>query len=325
MTALADAWLVAAMFWLNLALGGLAVALMHPVTGGRWGAWARPPAALLMRALPPLAVAMLPLLLVYGRLLPERGADLGDTQRLYFAAPWFAARLAVYFAVWIGLAVALRRERGAHRSGWAAAGAVLYTLTASLFCVDWLASSRPDATGTIVGFVLIGGQLAGAFAFALLVTALRKQTPDAATDRRQDLANLLLAAVIFYGYTLVMQLLIVWSADLPSEIEWYLARGNPVGMTALAGLVACHVAAIVLLASRRLKRERRALLTVGALVLAGHLFDTYWWLGPLLHWSVARVLDLAFIAVLGVVLWVAAAPRSASRAAARGTAAEARS
>ncbi len=313
---LLDAYLVAAMFWLNLALGGLGITLMHALSGGRWGAWARPPAELLMRAFLPLAVAMLPLVLVYGRLLPDRGTALGDTQRLYFAAPWFVGRLAIYFAVWIGLAALLRRQRGARRGAWAAAGAVLYTLTASLFCVDWLASSRPDATGTIVGFVLIGGQLAGAFAFALVVAALRKQAPRAAIDRRQDLANLLLAAVIFYAYTLLMQLLIIWSADLPREIEWYLARGNGMSVAALAGLLACHVLAIALLVSRRLKRQRRVLLVVGGLVLAGRLFDTYWWLGPLLGASAARALDLAMIALLGFAVWAAATPRGALRSAA---------
>jgi hypothetical protein len=302
---LLDSYLVAAVFWLNLALGGLGVALMHSLTGGRWGAWSRPASGLLMRALVPLALAMLPLAVVYGRQLPDDGALLGAAQRAWFAPAWFDVRLALYFAVWIGLAIALRRP-SAQRARVGALGAVLYTLTASLFCIDWLASSRPDATGTIVGFVLVGGQLTGAFAFALVIAALRERAPSRAADRRQDLANLLLAAVVFYGYTLVMQLLIIWSPNLPREIEWYLARGDSVGVAAMIGLVACHTLAIVLLCSRRVKRQREALLAVGGLVLAGHLFDTYWWLAPLLRASPARLLDIALIALLGLAFWAAA-------------------
>ncbi len=305
----ADAYLVAAMFWLNFALGGLALAVMHALTGGRWGAWARPAAGLLMRSLAPLALAMLPLALGYQRLLPGRGTELARSQRAWFAAPWFEARLALYFAIWIALALALRRVGAARRARVAALAAVLYTLTASSFCVDWLASSTPGAMGTIVGFVLVGSQLTAGFAFALVLAALRERAaPGPAADRRQDLANLLLAAVVFYGYVLVMQLLIVWSPNLPREIEWYLARGNGVGVAALAGLVACHGVAIVLLCSRRLKRDRAAMLCVGGLVLLGHLFDTYWWLAPLLRASAARLLDLALIALLGLALSVVLRP-----------------
>jgi hypothetical protein len=296
-----DAYLVAAVFWLNLALGGLALALTHALTGGRWGAWARPAGALLARALVPLAVVLLPLLLVYTRLLPGGGEALEPQQRTYLAAPWFSARYALYFVVWIGLAVALARKRR-RAGGVAAAGAVLYVLTATLFCVDWLASSRPSATGTIVGLVLIGGHLTGACAVAVVLASLRTGA-TAATARRQDLANLLFAAIMFYGYTLVMQLLIIWSANLPPENEWYLARGGAVGFTALLGLVICHGLALALLLSRRVKRARGALLAIGGLVIVGHLFDTYWWLGPLLDASPARALDLAMIALLGFVCW----------------------
>jgi hypothetical protein len=258
--------------------------------------------------LPPLAVAILPHALVFRAVLPL-GADLPEPQRGYFAPPWFAARLVVYFVVWIGAAALLRAPAGVRRPP-AAAAIMLYVLTSTLFGVDWLASSRPSSIDTIVGFVLIAGQLAAALAFVVVLAAPRS-TQTVATARLQDLGNLLLAAAMFYAYVLVMQLLIIWSANLPDEIEWYLARGGGVGVWAAAGVAACNALAIAVLSSRRVKRERRALVYAATLVLVGHLCDTYWWLAPLLGASASRLLDLPMIAAVGAGCWAAAGWRRA--------------
>jgi hypothetical protein len=236
-------------------------------------------------------------------------------QAHYFAGPWLLTRLALYFAIWIVLGAWLARVRGARRTPVAAAAAVLYVLTATLFAVDWLASSRPASIDTIVGFVLVGGQLTSALAFAILVLALRSPAVprSAAADRRQDLGNLLLSAAVFYAYVLVMQLLIIWSADLPREADWYVARGGALGVSAAIGLTLTHSVAIGLLCSRRVKRSRAALLATAALVLVGHWFATYWWLAPLLDASPLRLLDFVTIAALGGICALVAAPRGPAR------------
>jgi hypothetical protein len=314
--ALLDSYLVGVIFWLNLALGGLGAAAIHGLTGGRWGAAARPGFGWLVRSFVVLLVAMLPLALAYRSVLPVTVAtSLPPAQARYFAAPWLLARLALYFAIWIGLGAWLARVRGERRTAVAAGAAVLYVLTATLFAVDWLASSRPASIDTIIGFVLVGGQLTAALAFAILLLALRSTAVPrgVAADRRQDLGNLLLSAAVFYAYALVMQLLIIWSADLPREADWYIARGSTLGVTAAMGLALTHSAAIGLLCSRRVKRSRSALAATAVLVLAGHLFATYWWLAPLLDASPLRVLDVVTIAVLGYVCAFVSSPRRPAR------------
>jgi hypothetical protein len=309
--ALLGSYLVGVIFWLNLALGGLGAAAIHGLTGGRWGAAARPGFSWLMRSFRVLAVAMLPLALAYREVVPAAASNLPAAQALYFAGPWLLARLALYFAIWIVLATSLARARAERRAAVAAGTAVLYVLTATLFAVDWLASSRPASIDTIVGFVLVAGELTAALAFAILILALRSPAVPrgAAADRRQDLGNLLLSAAAFYAYVLVMQLLIIWSANLPREIDWYVARGGALGVTAAVGLTLTHSVAIALLCSRRVKRSRRALAATAVLVLAGHLFATYWWLAPLLDASPLRVLDVVTIAALGYVCALVSPPR----------------
>ncbi len=316
MKALLESYLVGAIFWLNLALGGLGVAAIHGLSGGRWGAAALPGVGWLMRSLRVLLVAMLPLAVAYRHVVPAATAlKLSPPQAFWFAAPWLLGRLALYFAIWIVLGAWLARARGVRRTASAAVTVILYVLTATLFAVDWLASSRPNSIDTIVGFVLVAGQLTGAVAFAILILALRSaRVPrSAVADRRQDLGNLLLSAVAFYGYVLVMQLLIIWSANLPREIDWYIARGGPVGATAAVGIAATHGVAIGLLCSRRVKRSREALVATAVLVLAGHLFDTYWWLAPLLAATPLRVIDVVTIAALGYVCAVVSPPRRMAR------------
>src|SRR5437762_7417889 len=65
-----QAYLVAYAFWIGLALGSLGLALIHSVTGGRWGLVTRPIFASGAATLPVLAVLFLPLLAGVARLYP---------------------------------------------------------------------------------------------------------------------------------------------------------------------------------------------------------------------------------------------------------------
>ncbi len=96
-----------------------------------------------------------------------------------------------------------------------------------------------------------------------------------------DLGKLLLAFVMLWAYFAFSQLLIVWSGNLPEEIPWYLHRLH--GGWGWVGvlLILFHFALpFVLLLSRDLKRNARALALLAVAVIFMRLVDLFWLTAP---------------------------------------------
>ncbi|HYE97917.1 MAG TPA: hypothetical protein VEJ18_03355, partial [Planctomycetota bacterium] len=127
-------------------------------------------------------------------------------------------------------------------------------------------------------------------------------------QRSQDLGNLLFMAVLLWAYLSFSQFLLIWSANLPEEVPWILARVYSRWGAVAAVVLLLHFAVpFLLLLSADLKRNPAALAAVAGLLLVLRLVDTFWWVapafhpdGPRLHW-----LDPAAATAVGG-LWVAA-------------------
>ena len=292
-------YLIGWLFWLSLSLGSVALLQLHALTGGRWGRAWRGTWEAAARAMPALAVLFLPILAGVWRLYPWAAEGRG-----YLSAPWFAARALLYLAVWTGLAAAVARpaagkpafsERRPTLAG--GAGLVAYFLTATFASIDWMMSLEPGWGSTVYGLSFVAGQGVSALALAALLAR-----PGAEDDggARRDLGNLMLAFVMLWAYCAYSQYLIVWSADLPAERGWYLARARGGWGWVAAGLAAGHFAApFALLLFRGVKDRARTLALVAAVLLAGRGVDLWWLLAPSL--SPGRV-ALAGAAALGLLL-----------------------
>src|SRR3989441_4930126 len=104
-------YLLAYLFWLSVALGCLAIVMVHHLSGGAWGLVIRRLLESGTRTLPLMALLFLPLLLgayKYG-LYPWAVAEEVNRSEVlkhkapYLNLPFFLARTAFYFAVWIGI------------------------------------------------------------------------------------------------------------------------------------------------------------------------------------------------------------------------------
>lgn len=180
------AYLYAYLFWLGIALGSLAIVMLHHLTGGGWGFVIRRILEAAFGTLPLLALLFLPLLLglhfLYPWADPARvAADpiLRNKQGM-FTLPFFLVRAVIYFCAWIVMARLLRRwSLEQDRTGdpaltqrfqrWCGAWLVLYALTISLAAIDWIMSLEPRWFSTIFGMLVMAGQALTALAFAILV------------------------------------------------------------------------------------------------------------------------------------------------------------
>ena len=96
-----------------------------------------------------------------------------------------------------------------------------------------------------------------------------------------DFGKLMFAFVMLWAYLAFSQFLIIWGANLPEEIPWYLDRiRGPWGYVSLLLAFGQFVLPFTLLLSRNLK-ERPALLAKVAIgILVMRLIDLIWLVEP---------------------------------------------
>jgi hypothetical protein len=293
---------LAFIFWSNVALGALALGLMQNLTGGGWGLVIRRPLEAGMRTLPLVAVLFVPLAFGLGTLYEWSHAEavaadpLLQHKSAYLNPAFFLARAAIYFAVWIGIALwTVRTSDAEDRAPDArlsrrlrvagAPGLLLYGLTATFAAFDWGMSLDPHWFSTIYGVIFILGQALGMLALVIPVLArLREREPLAGlvqTRHFHDLGSLLFAFVMLWAYVSFSQFLIIWSGNLPEEVTWYRARLGEGWQGISLALVLAHFAVpFLVLLSRRIKRGPETLAKVAIALFLLRGLDIYWLLAP---------------------------------------------
>ncbi len=323
------AYLAAYLFWAGVALGSLALLMLHHLVGGRWGHGIQRVLEAATSTLPYLALFFLPILLnlpglyIWAQPGAAERIHLLHHKALYLNVPFFWVRTLFYFAVWITLSGLLRRwsleqdrtgEAGITRrlQVLSGPGLVLYGLTVTFAAFDWVMSIEPQWFSTIYGVIFIVGQGLAALAFAIVVTRLladRKPLADTLTPNHfHDLGNLLLAFVMLWAYVAFSQYLIIWSGNIPEEIIWYVNRMAGGWRLLAFALIGLHfILPFLLLLSRTTKRRARGLFAVALGILVMRMVDLYWVVSPAFHpteWGL-HWLDLVAPAALGGI-WLAA-------------------
>ncbi len=283
------AYLLAFTFWTGIAGGGLALRLLHGLAGGAWGDRIRRPLDAALATLPLTAALFLPLAFGLADLYPwARGGDaahgLPEHRHVYLNAPFFLARTAVYFAVWIGIATVItHKRRAAAAKRWSGPGLVLYGLTTTFASIDWIMSLEGVWISTIFGLLAMVGQVLTALAVAVVfVSFVDTASHKAVThEQRRDLGNLLLAFVMLWAYLSFSQLLIIWSGNLPEEITWYLPRLRGAWTKLAVLLLVVHFAApFFILLFRKAKHSLAVVGAVAAGLCGARLLDVAWVIKP---------------------------------------------
>lgn len=206
--------------------------------------------------------------------------NVGGTVRAYFSRPFILARSIAYLIAFILLAFGAHRAMHltspAQMRWFGPAGLIGLVFLLHLLAVDWLMLLEPGWHST--GFELVwmtGEGIAGlsvATGAALWFGADPSQPGKSDRARGLDWGNLLLASVMSWMYVAFVQYLIIWSGDLPNETDWYRHRSYGLWHPFIDVLVVFEFGVpFLLLLSRRLKRSRRGLVAVAALLFVGQV------------------------------------------------------
>lgn len=313
-------------FALDIALGALFWVLIHHVSDAGWSVGLRRVFENMSRAILPLAALVLPVLagLFTGQLYgwygfihgPEPADEhlrhLWHVKGLYFSTPFLLARLALYFAVWIGYSVAMRRWSARQDAvggaaltrkmqSWAPSGLVLLGITTTFFAFDYLMSLQYTWFSTIYGVYFWVGAFRGSLSTGVLVVlALRAAghlRNTITVEHLHDAAKIMFGLVIFWAYIAFAQYFLIWYGNVPEETQFYLLRRNGSWYAASVLLPVLYFAVpFFLLLPRAHKRNPKWLALTSAWVLVMHAYDLYWQVMPVFHQDGVRLHWLDFAA-----------------------------
>jgi hypothetical protein len=308
-------YLFAWMVCLGLAMGGMAIVLLHNLTGGAWGDAQRAIGITAGRTLPLLAVMFIPIVLGMHALYPwarGEGGELTAHRHTYLNEGFVIGRAVAYFVLWWGISMLVRRApKGWTASGGSALGLVIYLLTMTNAGIDWVMSRDTPFYSTTFGFILTVGQTLFALSFGIIILGVRKQR---STEKGvlNDVGNIVLTLVILWAYVSFMQLLVIWMGNSGEDNTWYLRRGIGELLAAqgwkwvgLALVVFHFFVPFYLLLFRGTKQYAPALVAVAWMLFLSHVLEQYWLIVPASDEARPHWLDAAALMGVGG-LWLAA-------------------
>ena len=275
------AYLFASLFVVGLAVGSLAVVMIHHLTGARLGFY--DPA----RGRSPnenIAVGRLIVRAGFVRPAPHLcvGVAIDTRRRIEWVSlePLLGTTILLlapvgYFVAWLVLMSLMAawsprpNELPNVRTYWktfkaSGPGLLVLGITLHFASIDWIMSLEPGFTSTIFGPLLFSSQLLAAFSLSVMIFCWLVGQPEFENIRSNkvmnDLGSLMFTFLVLWAYLAWFQFMLVWIADLPHGNVWYLIRSHGAWHWLTLYLIMIHFAVpFVLLLFRAVKQSRRRL------------------------------------------------------------------
>ena len=267
-------YLAAWLCWMALPLGALPlVMLLELVDVEGWAVL--PVLRRLLLLMPVGALLAIPLMLVLPELFQRPGV--AETLPPAYADPHGRLiRMAVILVVSCLFAfIFCRAPRRGPRRGWAALGLMLHLALASVAAVDWVMSLDPGLGSSAFGLLFIAAQCGIALCLAVFLLSVATRRP--LSEEVPPMMGVVLGTWMFLHF---VQFLVVWSANLPDEVVWYIRRTDGMGTPAVAMMAAAAVLAVIALLPYRLVRTPAVMASVAAMLLFAHLTEMLWLVTP---------------------------------------------
>ncbi|MFM1919834.1 MAG: hypothetical protein RLZZ303_1468 [Candidatus Hydrogenedentota bacterium] len=298
-------FLVAWIFWLGLGVCSLAVVFLHHLCGGAW--------SYTVQRFVEAGSRTLPFFFVTGIVIVLGGAWLSTVypwtdeayiekyhivanKAAFLNLPTFTLAYLVYFGLWMfaamiynGWSKRLDETADVRIIGkmkfWAGPGAVMYVLSITLAATHWVMSLEPEWFSTIYGAWMIASYALSVVSFCVIMLSFfMDEAPikdKISTRTFHHLGNFMLGFTIFWSYVSFSQFLLIWNANLPEEIGFYLRREGDSLNVITVMLVAFHwFIPMFILLIRKNKTNIRVLRKVAIYVFCVRLLDMYWNMVP---------------------------------------------
>jgi len=313
-------WVLGLMVTFGFAVGGLALLMVQYCSGGKWGLLLRRPLEAMSRTLPVVFVYWAVVAIFMKRLYMWASpamVDDGVKRGLISPAQLLNIRHCIDFKrpmlnptafVWVGLlcfaiwglytwrlnSLGLKRDtQGPETTPYwikkleniSGPGILVYAFTMTAAAIYWVMSLDVTWFSTVYGLLFLVEQGFQVLALAVIVSlALSKAEPFRTILRQteqHDLGKFTFAFVMLNIYLTFGQFLIIWSGNLPNEINWYLDRiRGGWGVIITLDFIFHWLIPFTMLLSRDLKRNKKRLTRVCQFMIFAVAFNQFWLIEP---------------------------------------------
>ena len=193
---------------------------------------------------------------------------------------------------------------------------MVYAVTMTAAAIYWVMSMDVTWYSSVYGLLYLVEQGFQVLAFSIIVSLSLSKAEPFKTILRQteqhDLGKLTFAFVMLNIYLTFGQFLIIWSGNLPDEINWYLDRiRGGWGVIITLDFIFHWLIPFTMLLSRDLKRNKKRLILVCRIMLVAVVLNLFWLIEPNykdaarnLHFSWG-ILEYVAVPVAMFAFWVA--------------------
>ncbi len=326
------AYLVAFMFWMAIALGGLFFTLIHHLVGAEWSIVIRRIPETLASAIPMMAILFIPIVLgmhdLYEWSHEEAVAhdELLKHKSAWLNPMWFTIRAYIYFGIWTFIAWTLYKASLDQDGGKdvtekmrsvSAPSMIVFALSITAAAFDWLMSLDPHWFSTIFGVYFFAGSwwttLACVVLLSMYLRGKSKLGEVMTIEHYHDLGKLMFGFTVFWTYIAFSQFMLIWYGNIPEETIWYKHRWEHGWQYVSMFLFIGHfVLPFLVLIFRASKRSFTVMKIVASWFLLMEFVDLYWLIMPTftivnpdahhgLHFSWQHL--TTFVGIGGLFLW----------------------
>ncbi len=296
-------YLFAFMFVLSLSLGGLFFTMLQHCVKAGWSVVVRRVAEGVAGNLMWIWVLFIPIAIAMHTEVLYHWQHMGDNSEAaskyhyYLTKPFWLVRAVIFLAVWALLARFFVRTSIAQDATGevsltrrmerlAPLAMIAYALTQSFAAIDWVMSLDSHWFSTMFPVYFFAASCCGFFALTILLCFNLQRmgcvTREITPEHYHDLGKLLFAfGVVFWAYIAFSQYMLIWYANIPEEIPFYLTRqaSGWLGVSILL-LVGHFVGPFLAIISRHPKRQPPLLALAAVWMLFMAMVDIYWLVKP---------------------------------------------
>ena len=233
----------------------------------------------------------------------------------FLNVPFFLIRAAIYIGGWVAYRhfsrkFSIAQDTANDDSNFkknfriSAVFLVFFLVSESMMSWDWIMSVDPHWFSTLFGWYVFASMFVSGITVIALITIYLKSRgylEHINDSHLHDLAKFMFAISIFWTYLWFSQFMLIWYANIPEEVTYFVTRIQDYRLPFFGMVVMNFVFPFLMLMNSDYKRINWFVVMAGIVILFGHYVDIFNMIMPAtvgIHWYIG-------IAELGGILFFA--------------------
>ncbi|AOW09157.1 hypothetical protein [Flavobacterium gilvum] len=215
--------------------------------------------------------------------------ELIQTKSGFLNFPFWIVRAAIFLAGWNAYRYFSRKNCLAQDESndnsfykknfnYSAGFLVFFIVTESIMSWDWIMSIDPHWFSTLFGWYVFASFFVSGITMICMVTVYLKSRgylENVNSSHIHDLAKFMFGISIFWTYLWFSQFMLIWYADIPEEITYFITRIQEFRVPFFGAVVMNFLFPVLILINTDFKRITWILVMAGIVILLGHYVDFF--------------------------------------------------